>query len=202
MAAHPSIFAWRIPWIEETGWLQSLRRKKMDLPGWLTLSHFFFFSSVIRICTKPGLSRWLSGKESICQCRRQVDKNSIPGLERSPGKAMATYFSILALKIPWTEEPGGLQSMGVTKRRDYTPRGTHTVQHSMPCKGTYFVLIGQLFIFLLKFSLLRLGGWSLIILQSVFMTIKMGCDQVLNYDPEHSQSQSFGLFKVLHLEKQ
>ena len=31
------------PWIEETGWLQSLRGKKMDMPGWLTLSHFFFF---------------------------------------------------------------------------------------------------------------------------------------------------------------
>ena len=27
-------------------------------------------------------------------------------------KAMAPHFSILAWKIPWTEEPGGLQSMG------------------------------------------------------------------------------------------
>ena len=27
-------------------------------------------------------------------------------------KEMATYFSILAWKIPWTEEPAGLQSMG------------------------------------------------------------------------------------------
>ena len=27
-------------------------------------------------------------------------------------KEMATYFSILAWRIPWTEEPGGLQSMG------------------------------------------------------------------------------------------
>ena len=25
---------------------------------------------------------------------------------------MATHFSILASKIPWTEEPGGLQSVG------------------------------------------------------------------------------------------
>ena len=25
---------------------------------------------------------------------------------------MATYYSILARRIPWTEEPGGLQSMG------------------------------------------------------------------------------------------
>ena len=27
-------------------------------------------------------------------------------------KAMATHSNILAWKIPWTEEPGGLQSMG------------------------------------------------------------------------------------------
>ena len=28
---------------------------------------------------------------------------------------MATQFSILAWEIPWTEEPGGLQSMGSQK---------------------------------------------------------------------------------------
>ena len=28
-------------------------------------------------------------------------------------KAMTTHSSILAWKIPWTEEPGGLQSMGL-----------------------------------------------------------------------------------------
>ena len=31
---------------------------------------------------------------------------SIPGSERSPGEEMATYSSILAWEIPWTEEPG------------------------------------------------------------------------------------------------
>ena len=30
-------------------------------------------------------------------------------------KEMATYSSILAWEIPWTEEPGGLQSMGLQK---------------------------------------------------------------------------------------
>ena len=30
-------------------------------------------------------------------------------------KGMATHSSILAWKIPWTEEPGGLQSMGSQK---------------------------------------------------------------------------------------
>ena len=32
--------------------------------------------------------------------------------EDSPEKGMATHSSILAWRIPWTEEPGGLQSMG------------------------------------------------------------------------------------------
>ena len=40
---------------------------------------------------------------------------SIPGLGRSPEEGMATHCSILAWRIPWTEEPGGLQSMGVAK---------------------------------------------------------------------------------------
>ena len=34
------------------------------------------------------------------------------GGEEPPEKGMATHSSILAWRIPWTEEPGGLQSMG------------------------------------------------------------------------------------------
>jgi len=34
------------------------------------------------------------------------------GWEDPPEKEMATHSSILAWKIPWTEEPGGLYSMG------------------------------------------------------------------------------------------
>ena len=37
---------------------------------------------------------------------------SIPGLGRSSGEGMATHSSILAWRIPWTEEPGRLQSTG------------------------------------------------------------------------------------------
>ena len=33
---------------------------------------------------------------------------------------MANNSGILAWKIPWTEEPGGVQSMGVTKESDMT----------------------------------------------------------------------------------
>ena len=40
------------------------------------------------------------------------------GLEDPLEKEMATHSSILAWKIPWTEEPGGLQ--GWTRLSDYT----------------------------------------------------------------------------------
>ena len=35
-----------------------------------------------------------------------------PGKEDPLEKGMATHSSILAWRIPWTEEPGGLQAMG------------------------------------------------------------------------------------------
>ena len=59
-----------------------------------------------------GLSRWLSGKESICNAG---DLGSV-GWEDPLGNEMANPSSILAWKIPWTEEPGGLQYMGSQKR--------------------------------------------------------------------------------------
>ena len=43
------------------------------------------------------------------------DLDLIPGLGRSLEKGTATHSSILAWRIPWTEEPGGLRSMGSQK---------------------------------------------------------------------------------------
>ena len=34
------------------------------------------------------------------------------GWEDSPEKEMATHSTVLAWRIPWIEEPGGLQSIG------------------------------------------------------------------------------------------
>ena len=41
------------------------------------------------------------------------DAGSIPGLGRSPGGGHGTPLPTLAERIPWTEEPGKLQSMGL-----------------------------------------------------------------------------------------
>ena len=51
----------------------------------------------------------LSSKESACSAGAV---GSIPGPGRSLEEEMATHSSILTWRIPWTEEPGGLQSMG------------------------------------------------------------------------------------------
>ena len=51
---------------------------------------------------------------------------SIPGLERSPGGGNGTHSSTLAWKIPWTEEPGGLQSMGSQRVRHDGETNTFT----------------------------------------------------------------------------
>jgi len=45
------------------------------------------------------------------------------GQEDSLEKGMATHSSILAWRISWTEEPGGLQSMGLQRVR-------HDIQYS------------------------------------------------------------------------
>ena len=43
----------------------------------------------------------------------------ITGSGRSPGEETATHSSFLAWEIPWTEEPGGLQSMQSQKSQTW-----------------------------------------------------------------------------------
>jgi len=57
----------------------------------------------------PGGS---DGKESACNVG---DLGLIPGLRRSPGAQHATHYSLLAWRIPRTEEPDRLHR--VTKSR-------------------------------------------------------------------------------------
>ena len=45
------------------------------------------------------------------------DKGWIPRLGRSPEEGVATHSSISAWRVPWTEEPGGPQSLGLQRVR-------------------------------------------------------------------------------------
>ena len=51
-------------------------------------------------------------KESDCNARDPV---LIPGSGRSPGEGSGYPLQYLAWRIPWTEEPGWLQSMGLRR---------------------------------------------------------------------------------------
>ena len=62
------------------------------------------------------LPRWLSGKESVCQCRScRRWWVWFLGREDPLEKEMATHSSIQ--RTPWTKEPGRLQSMGSQRVR-------------------------------------------------------------------------------------
>ena len=61
-----------------------------------------------------GFPAGLDSKESACNVG---DLGSIPGQEDPLEMGLTTHSSILAWRIPWTEEPGGLQSMGSQRVR-------------------------------------------------------------------------------------
>ena len=62
-------------------------------------------------------SLWLSSKESACITRDIGDVVLSLGQDNPLEEGMATCFSILLWRIPWTEEPGGLQSTGLQRVR-------------------------------------------------------------------------------------
>ena len=49
-------------------------------------------------------------QETVCNAR---DAGLIPESGRSPGEGNDNHLTILAWEMPWTEEPGGLRSMGL-----------------------------------------------------------------------------------------
>ena len=53
----------------------------------------------------------ISGQEPTCQYRRHKMRVRALGREDALEEGMATHPSILAWRIPWIEEPGGLQSI-------------------------------------------------------------------------------------------
>ena len=88
MAIHSSILAWRIPWTEEPGGLQSLVSKKIR-HDWSGLAHMH----------RP---HWQPGP---------LEAESL-GWEDPLEEGMAIHSSILAWRTPWTEEPCRPQSRG------------------------------------------------------------------------------------------
>ena len=56
-------------------------------------------------------------KNPLANAQEVRDAGMIPGWEDPLEEGMATHRSILAWRNPWTEEPGGLQFMGLQRVR-------------------------------------------------------------------------------------
>ena len=94
----------------------------------IALTTWTFVGKVMSICSisptnvllnptvKRGLPRWYSGKR-IHLPMQETQEIGVQSLDWEDllEKELASYSSILTWEIPWTEEPGGLQSMGSQK---------------------------------------------------------------------------------------
>ena len=88
MTTHSSILAWKISWREESDGLQSMGvTKSWTRRSTHTKTHMHTEYSTIIILLR---------ERYICLLEKE----------------MTTHSSIFAWRIPWTGEPGGLQSMG------------------------------------------------------------------------------------------
>ena len=102
MATHSSVLAWRIPGMREPGGLPSTGSDRVghdwrDLAAAVAAAASLVVQSVKNL---PAVQE--TGVQSL-------------GWEDPLEKEMATHSSILAWKISWREEPGGLQSMGLQR---------------------------------------------------------------------------------------
>ena len=109
MAPHSSTLAWKIPWMEEPGRLQSMGSLRVG-HDWATSFHFSLS------CIREG-----NGNPLQCSCLENPrDRGAwwaaISGVAQSWTRlkwlsSSSSKPRTLAWKIPWMEEPGGLQSM-------------------------------------------------------------------------------------------
>ena len=110
MAPHSSVLAWRIPWTEEPGGLQSMGSHRVghDWAGSTghraaVLAAALFTSSQKQLSVHQQMSGW--------RCGTYTPRNT------AQENTMAPHSSTLAWKIPWMEEPGRLRSMGSLRVR-------------------------------------------------------------------------------------
>ena len=132
---HTSTLAWRIPWREEPGRLQSVGSQRVG-HDWATSLHFCLETKDVALVQ---MKKWLNIvfltliPLLLNNCKITPIKSFFPlthcdpcqrlptmqetlvqslGWEDPLEKEMATHSSTLAWRIPWREEPGRLQSMG------------------------------------------------------------------------------------------
>ena len=83
--------------------------------------------------SNPGIATYIEKKDTVVGLRASHVAQTVKilpatqeswvrslGWEDPLEEEMATHSSILAWRIPWTEEPGGLQSMGLQRVEQIT----------------------------------------------------------------------------------
>ena len=130
----------------------------------------------VNVIVVSGLPRWLSGKKYTCWCRRLRRWGFDPWVDPLE-EEMATYSCVLTWTIPWTEHPGGLQSME-SQRVGHDWASERTCMHAelfnllIPSK---FIFIFHLqyrkvySVFLLPHQLFFLSLFSWIIFSLIFL---------------------------------
>ena len=107
-----------------TSCTQSLRQTLLLYPSKYiqnpAISHHL--DSHLHLCS--SLTRLIRASQVLLVVKNQPakgedvrDAGSIPSSGKPLEEGMATHSSILAQRIPWTEEPGGLQSIGSQDRK-------------------------------------------------------------------------------------
>ena len=97
-----------------------------------------------------------SGKEPTCQCKRHGMRVWSLGGEDPLKKGMANNSGILAWRIPWTDGPGRLRSLGSQRvEHDWSDlSGSTTVYLTLSYWGVFwlFPVMGYFFKFLLQYN--------------------------------------------------
>ena len=82
-----------------------------------------------------GTKGTFHAKTGSIKGRNGMDLTEAEDIKKSvKEKEMATHSSVLALRFPWTEEPGGLQPMG-SHRVGHACRRMHTRSRQVSCMG-------------------------------------------------------------------
>ena len=135
MAAHSSILAWRIPQTEEPVSYSPWGHSELDTTERLTHTH-----AVTR-----ALWVLLIGASQVALVVKNLPANArdqmwVPSLswEDPLEEGMATHSSIFAWRIPWTEEPDGLQSTRLQRVDQDRNNLVHTLTYPHLYNGMWF----------------------------------------------------------------
>ena len=120
---------------------------------------------------------WLSGN---LPCR---SVGLIPGSEDPLEKVMVTQTSILSWEVPWTEEPGGLQSMGLQR-----------AGHDLATEHRCILLCGYITSYLSLYLLMDIS------VVSRYWQLQIRLQEILMYKSLYGQITPFLWGKLLGIE--